>query len=78
MPEGETTPRKRLTGGQGDDEDLLKVDVMEVYSPPRVVKEASNAGLNTKPNTSLDLTTRDNDGAPWGLFEDGNETAGHR
>eukprot|EP00973_Karenia_brevis_P080971 11232062-Karenia_brevis.AAC.1 len=39
------------------------MDVAEIYSPPRVVKHASEFGLEG--GWSLDLTTCDTDGEPW-------------
>ena len=38
-------------------------DVCEVYSPPRIVEEATKLGL--RPGFSLDLTVNRDDGTPW-------------
>lgn len=49
------------------DEDLLAVDVSEVYSQPRIAKEAPRFGL--RPGSSLDVRTCDHDGLPWDFSE---------
>ena len=42
---------------------INNMQVVEVYSPPRVVKMANEMWL--RGGWSLDLTTRDEDGLPW-------------
>ena len=48
-------------------------DVVELYSPPRIVREAglrAYAGKRLKPGLSLDLTTDDPEtGKPWNLAD---------
>ena len=56
---------KKRMKEQGDEAMMGNVEVVEVYSPPRVVEEARKAGMATQENSSLDLTTTDYDGKPW-------------
>ena len=42
-----------------------RVDVAEIYSPPRMAAMASRLGYT--PGFSMDLTTLDEDGLPWDL-----------
>ena len=44
---------------------INNIDVAEVYSPERVTRVAEQYGL--KPGWSLDLTTTDENGRPWGF-----------
>ena len=44
---------------------IEQMQVAEVYSPPRVVEMANNVGMLG--GWSLDLTTCDEDGKPWGF-----------
>ena len=42
---------------------INSVDIVEVYSPPRVVKMAESMGLSG--GWSLDIFSNDVDGRPW-------------
>ena len=42
---------------------LMKMEVAEVYSPPRATRMAEAVGLRA--GWALDLTTYDDDGRPW-------------
>eukprot|EP00973_Karenia_brevis_P026496 3656165-Karenia_brevis.AAC.1 len=44
-------------------QEVLAMDVAEIYSPPRVVDCAKE--FNLEGGWSLDLTTCDTDGEPW-------------
>ena len=53
-----------------------RVDVAEVYSPPRVTAEAARFGLH--PGMALDLTTFDENGEPWDFSKAGRRKEARR